>query len=122
MDEQKIKLTRPQRNFLEGYFEDILAGDFEFDGMEKQDFIERVSRMDFDDGMALGKAHVRVGRNLNRLGLFDDFDVHGIFQDESQEHIYLSFNAKGAGIMWDLMVAAAGAERLALSGKADATN
>lgn len=117
MQEQQITLTKPQRDFLEGYFEDILAGEFEFEGMEKTEFVDRLSKMDFDDGMALGKTHVRVGRNLNRLGLFDDFDVHGMLRDESQEHIYLSFNAKGAEIMWDLMTKAAAEGRLPLPDK-----
>jgi len=117
MQDQKIILTKPQRSFLEGYFEDVLAGEFEFEGMEKAEFIERVSQMDFDDGMAMGTAHVRVGRNLNRMGLFDDFDVHGHIHGQSDEYVYLSFNSKGAEIMWDLMTKAAEEGRLLLPSK-----
>jgi hypothetical protein len=111
MQEQKIILTKPQRAFLEEYFEDILTGGFEFEGMEKAEFIKRVSSMDFDDGMASDAARIRVGRNLNRLGLFDEFDVHGIVQADG---IYLSFNSKGAEVMWGLMAKAAEEGRLPL--------
>jgi hypothetical protein len=108
------KLTKAQVVFLEDYFENVLTSDFDFNTVEKPEFVERVSKMDFDDGCGRGVARVRVGKNLNELGLFADFDLHG-----TAELIYLSFSVKGAEVMWELMTKAAAEGRLQVPAKTD---
>lgn len=120
MTELSKKLTKPQKIFLEDYFDNIMSGDFDFRSMEKQEFIERVSKMDFDDGCSRDVGWVRVGKNLNERGFFDEFDVHGTIFDlpKTQGHIYLSFSVAGAEVMWELMTEALEAGRLQIPEKA----
>ncbi len=106
-----VKLTENQKNFLEGYFEDILFADFNFEGMSEEEFVERVSAMDFDDGSPALPGIVRVAKNLNAMGLFDDFDPH---DSVLGQHIYLSFSERGARLMFELMTEAKEAGRLNL--------
>lgn len=97
------KLTDRQREFLEDYFDNILSFDMDFDGIDKDEFVKRVSGMDFDNGEPSTPGEIRVAKSLYHKGMFDDFDIHEAF---FQKHIYLSFSKKGAETMYSLMTEA----------------
>ncbi|MCV9963639.1 hypothetical protein OIU34_17200 [Pararhizobium sp. BT-229] len=107
--ETKVKLTPPQKEFLEDYFEDILHGRADLLDKADADVIDILRGMDFDDGAATTTHRVRIARNLREMGLLEEFDPH---ETKLGTHIYLSFSRKGAEVMFDLLKDAAAVGRL----------
>lgn len=110
-------LTKPQIDFLESYFEDILFGKPELMDLTPEEAVKHIATGDFDDAMAQPAARIRVAKNLNELGLFSDFDAHTTV---AGTHVYLAFSQSGAEVVYSLMKSAAAEGRLTLPSPAPA--
>jgi hypothetical protein len=110
-------LTKPQIDFLESYFEDILFGKPELMDLTPEEAVKHIATGDFDDAMAQPVARIRVAKNLNELGLFSDFDAHATV---AGTHVYLAFSQSGAEVVYSLMKSAAAEGRLTLPSPAPA--
>lgn len=104
MDEKPKEkpLTRQQRAFMQSYLKEILASD-DLVNLEKKEFINRVSNMDFDDGDTSYPNVIAVAKRMKSLGYFDELDVH---EDKlGGKHIYVEMNKKSAVYLWNLLEA-----------------
>lgn len=89
------ELTPAQRNFLTDYIADICHGDSNLTKATEEEFVRRVSNMEFD-GPA-DKKLLRVARNLQRKGVFAEMHIH------QPSHICVRFSALGAKAIFLVM-------------------
>lgn len=95
-------LTTAQRDFIEGYFEDI-HHDHEGENvlhLPKERAIEKIARMHFSDASPASVSSLRVARNLNEKGYFSSFDEH-----DGRLGVYLQvqFSEEGAKVLLDML-------------------
>lgn len=95
------KLTKLQLSFMSGYLGCL---DEETMNMlvneDESGFVKRVSRSDFDDGEETPQRFRTAASGLNKIGFFDDMDVHADLC--GGKHLYVSFSEKGAKMIYQI--------------------
>lgn len=99
--QEKTKLTRAQHRFLAGYLPDITHGEnSDLATAGREEFIRRVSKMDFDGCDIATKGTQRVALNLHKAGLLSNLDIH--LDIAGGWHIYLEFSEAGATALYEI--------------------